>query len=246
MNNQHIFLWILLLKLVFTSCTKENDYQTAQQIIDKTILNSGGEIIGNSSISFQFRDKYYSANRQNGAFTLTRSYDSIKDILTNNSFKRMVNNSEIALTDSIANNYRNSVNSVHYFSVLPFGLNDPAVQKKLLGTKKIKDKEYYKLEIRFAEEGGGEDFNDVFIYWVNKETFYIDYLAYQYFTDGGGFRFRELKEQCIINGVRFVDYTNFKPSKPIDNIQKIDNYYLNGNLKRVSEIILRNIEVKPN
>ncbi|MAD98579.1 MAG: deoxyribose-phosphate aldolase [Flavobacteriaceae bacterium] len=246
MNKHHVILLIALFQLVFISCTEEKNSLTAQEIIDKAIASSGGEIIANSTISFQFRDKHYTAKREGGNFRLTRSFDSIQDILTNDSFKRLINGKGIDLTDSIANNYRNSVNSVHYFSVLPFGLNDPAVKKKLLRTKKIKNSEYYKLEIRFAEEGGGEDFNDVFIYWIDKETFYVDYLAYQYFTDGGGYRFRELKEQCIINGIRFVDYTNFKPSKTIDNIHEIDDYYINGNLEKVSEIILRNIEVNPN
>ena len=246
MNKHQVILLVALFQLVFISCTEEKKSFTAQEIIDKAIASSGGEIIANSTISFQFRDKNYTAKREGGNFMLTRSFDSIQDILTNDSFKRFINGKVIGLNDSIADNYRSSVNSVHYFSVLPFGLNDTAVKKKLLGTKKIKNSEYYKLEIRFAEEGGGEDFNDIFIYWVNKETFYVDYLAYQYFTNGGGFRFRQLKEQCIINGVRFVDYINFKPSKSIDNIQKIDDYYINKDIEKVSEIVLRNIKVIPN
>ena len=71
----------------------------------------------------------------------------------------------------------NSVNSVHYFSVLPFGLNDKAVSKKLLSDITIKGVDYYTIQVTFSEDGGGDDFDDVFLYWVQKESFKLNYLA---------------------------------------------------------------------
>ena len=152
----------------------------------------------------------------------------------------------IILPDSLAQNYANSVNSVHYFSVLPYGLNDKAVKKRLLKSSTIKGKEYYKIEISFSEDGGGEDFEDVFIYWIDKENFLIDYLAYSYHTNGGGKRFRVLKEQCVKNGVRFVDYHNYKPNNKDILLIDLDRAFENNELTKVSEIILKNIEVEIN
>ena len=236
------FAKILILFLLVTACKKEPNF-TAQEIIDKSIAKSGSQLVNNSLITFDFRDKYYSAERKNGVFKLKRSFDSITDILSNNGFVRKINDLEIDLQDSISNNYANSVNSVHYFSVLPYGLNDAAVRKKLLPSSTIKGKEYYKIEITFSEDGGGEDFEDVFVYWIDKQSFLVDYLAYSYHINGGGKRFRVLKEQCVKNGIRFVDYHNYKPLDKTIKLTDLDKAFEKNQLKKVSEIVLKNIEV---
>ena len=236
------YFYLLFLLLVF-SCKPSEVKLTAQQIIDKTILTSGANKIANTEISFTFRDKEYAAIRENGNFNLKRSFDSIKEVLSNDGFKRFINDEPIEVSDSMKTRYANSINSVHYFSVLPYGLNDTAVKKKRLPPSTIKGKEYYKIEIIFSEDGGGKDFEDVFIYWVGKEDFLIDYLAYSYHTNGGGKRFRVLKEQCIKNGIRFVDYHNYKPLDETISLVDIDVVFENNQLKKVSEIVLENIEV---
>lgn len=240
--------FFLLSIFILFSCSSSNKKLTAQQIIDKTILASGADLVENSVISFDFRDKNYKATRNNGKFSLTRTRIidsvSIKDVISNNGFQRFINNKNIEVLDSMAVKYANSVNSVHYFSVLPFGLNDRAVNKKLLPEVSINGKEYYKIEISFSQDGGGEDFEDVFIYWIDKNSFLIDYLAYKFHVNGGGVRFRELKEQCFKNGIRFVDYNNYKPDNKEIKITDLDIEYEKNQLNKVSEIILANIEVE--
>ena len=63
---------------------------TAQQIVDKSILASGTDKVSNSEITFEFRDKQYSAIRNNGKFKLIRSFDSIKDVLSNSGFEPLI------------------------------------------------------------------------------------------------------------------------------------------------------------
>ncbi len=235
------FLFLTL--LIFFSCKPAETKLTAQQIIDKTIAFSGADKVSKSIISFNFRDKVYQAKRNDGLFYLVRYTDSIVDVLDNDGFKRFVNQEKVNVADTIASKYANSINSVHYFSVLPFGLNDKAVHKKLLPSVTIKGKEYFKVEVTFSENGGGEDFEDVFIYWVGKDDFLIDYLAYSYHTNGGGKRFRVLKEQCVKNGIRFVDYHNYKPLNSSTSLVDIDTDFKKNELKKVSEIVLKNIEV---
>ncbi|QTD37838.1 deoxyribose-phosphate aldolase [Polaribacter batillariae] len=233
--------------LLLVSCKSQQKKLNVQEIIDKTILYSGANKVANSNISFQFRDKKYNAVRKNGHFKLSRFFSldnqQFTDELTNTGFKRFVNGTQILLADSVKNNLANSVNSVHYFSVLPYGLNDKAVNKKLLKSTSIKGKEYYKIEITFSKNGGGEDFEDVFIYWIGKDDFLIDYLAYAYHTNGGGKRFRVLKEQCVKNGIRFVDYYNYKPINTELKLINIDKAFEENQLIKVSEIVLKDIKV---
>ena len=240
------YLAVLLL-LCLMACEPSEQKLTAQEIIDKTILFSGADKVANSKITFKFRENSYAAIRKKGIFKLFRTYrkDSliIKDVLKNNGYERSINAKLVNVADSMIAKYRNSINSVHYFSVLPFGLNAAAVNKKLLKSATLKGKEYYKIEVTFSKEGGGDDFDDVFIYWIGKEDFLVDYLAYSYHTNGGGKRFRVLKEQCIKNGIRFVDYHNYKPLNEFVSLVDVDQAFESNGLIKVSEIILKDIEV---
>jgi hypothetical protein len=244
--NQMRYLSLLLLVLLI-ACKVSEQKLTAQQIIDKTIQFSGADKVSSSEITFNFRDNLYAAVRKNGTFQLFRSYRKdtllIEDVVTNNGYERLMNSQPVKVADSMVSRYSNSINSVHYFSVLPFGLNDAAVHKKLLKSASLKGKEYYKIEITFSKEGGGDDFDDVFIYWIGTDDFLVDYLAYSYHTNGGGKRFRVLKEQCIKNGIRFVDYHNYKPLNKYVSLVDMDQAFENKTLVKVSEIVLKDIEV---
>ncbi|MEB8389496.1 hypothetical protein OO012_20020, partial [Rhodobacteraceae bacterium KMM 6894] len=110
----------------------------------------------------------------------------MEDVKSKAKFERFIDGTLEVLPDSTANKYDNSVNSVHYFVKLPYGLNDPAVNKTLLGEVTLKEKEYYKIKVTFEQAGGGDDFEDTYLYWINKETFKPDYLAYDFHENDGG------------------------------------------------------------
>ncbi|WP_026777828.1 DUF6503 family protein [Polaribacter sp. Hel_I_88] len=236
--------FLFFFSILLCSCSSTEKKLTAQQIIDKTIVASGTDKVENSKITFSFRDLNYTAIRNNGKFELIRELDMIKDVLTNDGFTRFIEGNEAEIDEEMNQKITNSINSVHYFSVLPFGLNDKAVRKKLLPSTSIKDKEYYKVEISFVENGGGEDFEDIFIYWIGKQDFLIDYLAYSYHINGGGKRFRVLKEQCNKNGIRFVDYQNYKPLSKEIKLTNLDKAFENDQLEKISEIVLEDIKVE--
>lgn len=237
-----------ILLLFLFSCKQENRTLSAQQIIDKTIENAGGSTYENAAIKFTFRDIEYSNHRKNGMFELTRSFtDSlgeVKDVLTNSDFNRFINSERIVLVDSMARKYSNSLNSVHYFVQLPFGLNASAVQKDLKGETEIKDKEYYIIEVTFTQDGGGTDHDDVYMYWINKEDFTIDYFAYKFYTGEGGIRFREAYNPREIGGLRFVDYKNYKaePWESVD-LKNLGEMYETGKLELLSDIKTEDILV---
>ena len=155
-----------------------------------------------------------------------------------------MNNKKIVVHDSMKPRYSASVNSVHYFSTLPYGLNDKAVNKELLEEVFIKNNTYFKIKVTFNQEGGGEDFEDVFVYWINKETYKVDYLAYSYQDPGEiGLRFREAFNERYVNELRFVDYKNYKPNKSNITIFELDDLFEKGQLKLLSKIELKNITV---
>ena len=219
----------------------------AIEIIAKMREAHGVKNIDGKEITFSFRDKVYSRYSLNNQYGYSRSAlneegKMVIDSWREDDFKRTINNFEVQITDKEENAYKNSINSVFYFALLPLSLSDPAVNVELIGDSKLKGKKYTKLRVTFDEEGGGEDFNDVFIYWMNKETNTMDFLAYQYFTEGGGIRFREAYNPREVGGFLFQDYNNFKPTTGIELID-MDKAFEMGEMEQVSEIVLEDIKV---
>lgn len=235
--------------LILISCKQEEKPLTAQQVIDKTIENAGGKKYETATINFTFRDIKYSCKRNKGLFEYSRTYtDSIgevNDVLNNDEFKRFINAQKIDLPDSTATKYANSVNSVHYFVQLPYGLNDPAVKKELLGEAEIIDKKYYEVKVTFAQDGGGTDHEDEYMYWIAKDNFTVDYFAYKFYTGEGGIRFRKAYNPRMVNGIRFVDYENYKlePWKSVD-LKTVDELFDAGKLELLSKIKTEDISVE--
>ena len=231
------YLFILSLFLVFSCGSKSNKLElSADEVIDKAIEVAGGSKYGRSKLSFNFRDRVYLADRNKGQYTLARltveDQDSIMDFISNDGFARFINDTYVEISDSMALKYSASVNAVHYFSVLPYGLQDGAVKKRLLGEEGIKEKRYYVIQVTFSKEGGGEDYEDVFVYWVEHKTFKVHYLAYSYNEDDGvGKRFRVAKNERYIEGLRFVDYENYKPKSIAIPLERLAKSYLEGSIR---------------
>lgn len=239
------YLILVLLSFFLVSCQPKEP--SAQEIVDKAIEVSGGERYKQFDLEFDFRDKHYRVKRDNGLYRYERhfkdSLGNVKDIVTNDGFERYINDTLVKVADSMAFKYTNSVNSVQYFILLPHGLNDPAVNKTYLGKSNVKGIDYHKVKITFQQEGGGKDFEDVFVYWINADNFKVDYLAYSYITDGGGMRFREAYNERYIGGIRFVDYNNYKPKNKDIPLEDLAKALEEGSLELLSKIENENITV---
>jgi len=238
--------FILIFMSFIVGCGED---RIAQRIVDNAIRAHGGNNYRNLEMEFDFRDYHYRMKRHNGFFAYERIFTDtagnfIEDKLTNDGFTRKINGQEIELNDERRNAFSNSVNSVFYFAQLPYGLNDAAVIKRLVGTSSIGGTEYQVVEVTFEEEGGGEDHSDVFYFWFREDKHYLDYMAYTYETEGGGVRFREAINPQVVNGIRFQDYRNYKPLDKNTRLSEMEQLFLNDELELLSEIELRNIEVK--
>ena len=231
--------------LALMACTNQ---PKPQAIVDKAIATHGGEKYREAVVEFDFRERHYKAVVDGGKFRYERSWtDSVGEVLdvfTNDVFSRKINNQPFEVSDEYAKRYSNSINSVIYFALLPYYLNDPAVVKEYLEEAVVEGQPYHKIKVTFREEGGGKDHEDVFVYWFHKDTSRMDYLAYQYETDGGGSRFRKAYHQREVGGILFADYINYEGPYPAATITNFDEMYEQGKLKELSQIELENIEVK--
>ena len=174
---RYIPIFFLLLFLLFNCSVNEDK---AESIVDKCISAHGGDLYENSIVDFDFRGRHYTFERNHGQFEYHRIFEdsagTYHDIYSNNGFKRLLDDMEVPVNEEWARRYSNSINSVAYFSYLPFGLNDPAVNKNFIGEEEIKGKLYFKIRVTFDQEGGGEDYDDIFVYWINKDSFHMDYI----------------------------------------------------------------------
>ena len=235
--------------IIILTVTVAKGQKTAQEIVNEAIDVAGGELYDKAIISFRFRDKEYISRRDNGLYSLERidrtkdSDREIRDVVTNKGLVRTVDNCIINVADSLVARISDGVNSVHYFANLPYGLNDNAVIKEKVGEENIKGKDYYLIKVTFKKEGGGTDFEDEFLYWINKKEYTIDYLAYKYAVNGGGIRFREAYNPRVVNGLRFVDYNNYKENDLKTPLQSLGKLFETGKLTKVSVIELKDINV---
>lgn len=234
------YVILLLAMIIFTSCQKNEDSLTAEEIINKTIENAGGDRYKRATIEFKFRDYIYKSTRRGGEFNLERQFTDtigiVRDVVSNIGFQRFLNDSIVTVPDSMSVRYASSVNSVHYFAHLPYALNDRAVNKELAGEAEIKGQPYYQLKVTFKQEGGGADHHDEFMYWIHKDNYTIDYLAYKFLVNQGGIRFREAFNQRVIEGIRFADYRNYTIEDFTTSLSDLDELFEEGKLELMSTI----------
>ena len=233
--------------LLLVACKDIND-KKVEEIINKSIEVSGFNT-NEIDITFDFRAYHYEFFRKDYNFTYART--TIKDdkkirdeLSSTKGLKRFIDSVPESLTDSLAVVYSNSLNSVMYFFQLPKPLLDGAVHSELLDEIKIEEATYWTIKVYFSEEGGGEDYQDEYRYWINQDTYEIDYLAYNYITEGGGIRFRKAINKKRVKGILFQDYQNFSPSNKFEPLDSLPQIYEDGLLSQISLIENKNIIVQ--
>lgn len=218
----------------------------ADSLVVKTIGAHGGELYETAHYGFTFRKKNFTFHNKKEGYIYTstgqKDGEEIRDVLDNGTLTRTINGTEIELSAKDVAKYTEALNSVIYFATLPYKLQDAAVKKSYEGRTTIKDQEYDILSVTFEQEGGGTDYDDAFMYWVNSKTNTIDYLAYSYETNDGGVRFRSAYEPRTVGGIRFQNYINYEASigTPLDRLPSL---YEAGELKELSRIETEDVVV---
>ena len=237
-----------VLAIVLLGCSSPS----AEQIVDRAIEAHGGERFRHAEIRFTFRGDRYTRWRDGGRYRYERRYTAagrpVREVLANDTLYRTVGGEKVDLTPSQRASVRTTVNSVVYFAVLPYRLDDPAVQTELLGTTTVEGEPYWEVEVTFQREDGGPDWEDRFVYWIHRDAHTMDYLAYYYYRDGGGHRFRRAVNRREVGGLLLADYLNYT-SAEIEGtaVEAYDSIYENrpDRLELVSEIRMEEVEVEP-
>ncbi len=216
-----------------------------KKIIKAAIKAHGGELYETVELSFVFRERRYTAKNNKGLYeyTLTKEKDgqAYFDVLTNDDFTREIDGKMIELSEEDKLKYAGSLSSVIYFAQLPYKLEDPAIISEYKGTVEIKGQTYETIEIKFKEENGGQDHEDIYYYWINEKTKTVDYLAYKFLVNGGGVRFRSAYNPRVINGIRYQDYINYKAPYEMD-LKTLPQEYEAGKLEELSKIELEQVK----
>ncbi|WP_298423922.1 DUF6503 family protein [uncultured Kordia sp.] len=260
MKPTHLFLAFVLI-ISFIACdTKEKSTTTAEtttpvvtnaetktvKTVDKatktlqeTIKAHGGALYDQANYEFIFRDKKYSFKNDGNSYVYevesTKDGKTTHDVLDNGKLSRTIDNKSIELSEKKIASATGAVNSVIYFATLPHKLNDAAVNKSFVEETVIKGQKYDVLKVTFNQEGGGEDFDDEYHYWINQKTKKIDYLAYNYQVNGGGVRFRSAYNVRVVDGITFQDYINYKA--PVGTpLKDLPALYEKEELKELSKI----------
>lgn len=248
------FICFAFLSGICLACTNaEESRSSAKKVIDekaKTIVDQCIEVHGGRhyqafDVSFDFR-KFKVHLKQTGAqFSYERSMtDSLNNVyhdsLTNNAFVRKLNGKPLELSQKDTDKYREGVNSIAYFVLLPYKLSEPAVNLKYVGETTLENQKYDKIKVTFDQEGGGKDYEDEFCYWINQSTHTLDYLSYA----NGGPRLRKATKRQTVGGIVFQDYENYEILDKTISTTDYDKAFLEGKSKLLSKIEQSNYVAK--
>lgn len=233
---------IATLLLIAISCSDKRPHdEKAIHVVEQCIEQHGGESYRDMDVSFDFRQFRVHLKQNEGIFLYERIYrDSannlLQDILTNDSFRREVNGKKQDLSPEETNEYKEGLNAIAYFTLLPYKLSEPAVNLKYLGETTIENKKYDKIGVSFETAGGGKDPEDEFCYWINQSGHTLDYLAYS----SGGPRFRKATKREKVDGIVFQNYNNYAVPDSSLAIHNYDQAYRSGNVRLLSKIEQQN------
>lgn len=243
-----------LLILVPSACHSPDPSPSAAAVIDSARAAHRASVLEDAIVTFDFRGDDYRIRQEGGQFHYRRTYTdslgrSVTEGLTNDALYRVVDGDTVSLSASERDDVETTVNSVTYFALLPEPLGDPAVQPTYSGRDTINGVPYHRVKVTFRQEGGGEDWQDVFMYWFRTETYTMDYLAYAFGLapdEEPGTRFREAYNVRRIHGVRMADYRNYTvDTLSVDQLAQYPDLWARGAGRLVSRIELDSVQVRP-
>ena len=235
----------------------------ALALVDRLRDRHGVDALDRAEVAFSFRGTPFTARREGSQFRYARVLTDedgqrVEEVVDNAGVHRFVDGAEVELAEDEAGRVHTAVNSVVYFALLPYALTDPAVRVRTLGPDSVGGAAYDRLEATFAQEGGGADWDDRYVYWIRQPDgtgagATLDFLAYSYATTPGdtsrnetGVRFREVLGTRDVGGVRFQNYRNLTADSlgPRD-LERFGELYDAGRTRTVSDVVLDSIRVRP-
>jgi len=231
------------------------DRPSASAIVDSAVAAHGGAVLDRAEVAFTFRGDQYRIRQKDGQYHYRRTYtdsldQTVTEGLTNDGVYRVVDGDTVSLSDDERGSIHTTVNSVTYFALLPAPLTDDAVQPSYSGRDTIDGTPYHRIRVTFRQEDGGQDWEDVFMYWFRTDTYAMDYLSYAFGLGSEdvdqGTRFREAYNVRRVEGVRFADYMNYaSDTLSYDRMAQYPDLWTQEALELVSRIEIDSLEVRP-
>ncbi len=231
------YLIITIAFFTVASCANKKKNDKAYTIIEQCIATHGGENYRHLDVSFDYRKFRIHLMQEKGTFLYERTTkdsvgNEIHDALNNDGFIRKINGKVQDLSKKDNEKYKDGLNAIAYFALLPYKLSEPAVNLKYLGEINIGNNTYDKIDVTFDKEAGGKDHQDEFCYWINKNTHTMDFLSYS----NGGPRFRKAIKRQKVEGVIFQDYDNYKIQDSTISTADYDKEFISGKAILLSKI----------
>lgn len=259
MRSPRLILVPLLVAFLLTSaCQPANNADappSAGAVVDSALAAHGGDTLDRAVVTFTFRGDQYRIRQNDGRFHYRRAYTdsldrTVEEGFTNDGVYRVVNGDTVSLSENEMSSVRSTVNSVSYFALLPHSLGDPAVQPHYSGRDTLDGEPYHRIRVTFQQQGGGQDWHDVFMYWFRTDTYAMDYLSYAFGLAPGdtdtGTRFREAYNVRRINGVRVADYMNYtSDTLATDRMHLYSDLWRRDALELVSRVEIDSVEIRP-
>lgn len=220
----------------------------ARAAVERALEVHGSPTLENAEVTFRFRDARFRMVRRDGRFHYERVYTdslgaTVREWMDNESTAREVDGVDHPLDEEERASVETSVHSVIYFAFLPFRLRDPGVRLADLGTDEVRGLPYRVVGVTFTPEGGGQDWEDRFVYWFHQDQGTLDYLAYRYHRDGGGARFRVAMNRRPVDGVIVQDYENYRAPDGVEDIADYPRLLEAGELELLSTVALEDVEI---
>ena len=244
------------LLLILAACQRPAPQGDAEALalIDRARTHHGSALLDRAEMRFSFRGTPYTIRRDDGRFRYSRTTTdslgrTVEEVVDNDGTHRFVDGVEVPLDAAEAGTVGESINSVVYFATLPRALADAAVRARLLTPDRVAGEDYDRVEVTFAEEGGGADAQDRYVYWL-RDNGEIGYYAYSYVETPGdtaraatGTRFRVPLQTRRVGGVLVQDWRNLSADSLIQ-IERFGDVYDARQTFEVSQVILDDVVVE--
>ncbi len=250
-------LSLAALILVLAACARpapQGDPE-ALALLDRARAHHGSALLDRAEVSFQFRGTPFVLRRDGGRFRYARTTTdslgrTVEDVVDNDGTHRFVDGAPVPLDSAEAARTETAVNSVAYFALLPAPLADPAVRARRLTPERVGGRDYDRVEVTFAQDGGGQDHQDRYVYWLRQSDGEVGHYAYTYDVTPGdtaraatGTRFRVPLGSRRVGGVLFQDWRNLSADS-LERLEAFGDVYDRGLAFDVSEVVLDSVRVR--
>ena len=226
----------------------------ALALLNRARTHHGSALLDRAEVTFSFRGTPFVLRREDGQFRYARTITdslgrTVEEVVDNAGPHRFVDGDEVPLSADEAGRLTTAVNSVAYFALLPAPLADPAVRARTLRPDRVDGETYDRVEVTFARDGGGADYQDRYVYWLRQVDGQIGYYAYTYEVTPGdtartatGTRFRVPLGAERVGGVLFQDWRNLTADST--DLATFGDALDNRRTFEVSDVVLDSVRVR--